>query len=48
MNFNVKVCDYCAIWIYEGEYEIRNGEIICFLCVREEEENDEEQKISVG
>ena len=46
MNFGVKVCDLCDTCIFAGEYEIRDNEIICVICIREEEEQWEENEIS--
>jgi hypothetical protein len=31
--------------VYTGEYEIRDNEIICVMCIREEEEQQEENEI---
>jgi formylmethanofuran dehydrogenase subunit E len=41
MGFNVKICDYCDTCFFTDEYEIRNGEIICVLCIDEEGEEEE-------
>jgi len=41
MSFNVKICDYCDTCFFTDEYEIRNGEIICVLCIDEEGEEEE-------
>ncbi len=46
MNYSVKVCDFCQTCVYTGEYEIRNDDIICIMCIREEEEQQEENEIS--
>ena len=45
MNYSVKVCDMCHTCVYTGEYEIRDDEIICIMCIREEEEQQEENEI---
>jgi hypothetical protein len=45
MNYSVKVCDMCQTCVYTGEYEIRDNEIICVMCIREEEEQQEENEI---
>ena len=45
MSFNVKICDYCDTCFFTNEYEIRNGEIICVLCMDEENDDEEESKL---
>ena len=43
---NLKICDLCNGCVYSNEYEIRNGEIICILCIEEEaEENEKKNEI---
>tara|TARA_R110001583_G_scaffold66962_1_gene191900 strand:+ start:60 stop:221 length:162 start_codon:yes stop_codon:yes gene_type:complete len=44
MSYNIKICDYCDTCFFTDEYEIRNGEIICVLCMDEENEEEEESK----
>jgi len=46
MNFGVKVCDLCDTCIFAGEYEIRDNQIICILCISEEEEQQQENEVS--
>jgi len=48
MNISVKICDFCDTCVYEGEYEIRNREVKCIMCIEEERENDEVSSRSVG
>ena len=36
MNISVKICDFCDTCVYEGEYEIRNREVKCIMCIEEE------------
>ena len=44
---NLKICDLCNGCIYNNECEVRNGEIICILCIEEEtEENAKQNEIS--
>ena len=40
MNISVKICNYCDTCVYEGEYEIRNKEIMCVMCIEEAAENE--------
>ncbi len=40
MNISVKICDFCDTCVYENEYEIRNGEVMCIICIEEAEENE--------
>jgi hypothetical protein len=40
MNISVKICDFCETCVYENEYEIRNGEVMCIMCIEESEENE--------
>jgi formylmethanofuran dehydrogenase subunit E len=42
MNYNVKYCDYCDTCVYEEEYEIREGQIVCGMCLREEDDKTKE------
>ena len=45
MSFNVKICDYCNTCFFTDDYEMRNGEIICVLCMDEENDDEEESKL---
>ena len=38
MNISVKICDFCDTCVYEGEYEIRNNEVVCVMCIEELED----------
>ena len=38
MNISVKICDFCETCVYKGEYEIRNNEVMCVMCIEEFEE----------
>ena len=40
MNISVKICDFCDTCVYEGEYEIRNNEVMCVMCIEEIEDNE--------
>jgi formylmethanofuran dehydrogenase subunit E len=40
MNYSIKVCDFCDTCVYEGEYVIREGEVVCFMCIRDEEDSE--------
>ena len=49
MNYSIKVCDTCQTCVYTGEYEIRNDEIVCVMCIQEEEEQkDEDSTVANG
>lgn len=46
LTYSIKVCDFCDTCIYEGEYEIRDGQVVCVMCIRDEE--DDTKEISDG
>ena len=41
MNLSIKICDLCDTCVYHGEYQIIEDEIICVMCIEEEEGEDE-------
>ena len=43
MNYSIKVCDICQTCVYTGEYEIINDDIICVMCIEEDEEKKENE-----
>jgi len=42
MNISMKICDMCDTCVYKGEYKIIEGDIICFMCEYEKQEETEE------
>ena len=48
MNISVKICDMCDTCVYTDEYEIINGDIICFMCTEENTEEELEDEIQSG
>ena len=49
MNISVKICDWCDTCVYENEYEIIDGDIMCIMCIDErEDKNSEVSSRSVG
>lgn len=51
MNLSIRVCDFCDTCVFAGEYEIINNEIVCIMCIDEQEERELEDEIpsrSVG
>ena len=43
MNISLKICDICDTCVYTSEYEIINGDVVCFLCIEEEEEKKDNE-----
>ena len=43
MNISIKICDLCDSCVYEGEYEIRDDDVICIMCIEEEEERQQDE-----
>ena len=41
MNISVKICDWCDTCVYENEYEIVDGDIMCVMCIEETDEKKE-------
>ena len=41
---SLKICDLCDTCVYDGEYKLIEGDIICFMCEEEAEEMDEKKE----
>jgi|TARA_A100001391_G_C4929350_1_gene241332 formylmethanofuran dehydrogenase subunit E len=46
MNISIKICDLCDTCVYSGEYEIVDEDVICVMCLEEEQEEGAEDEIS--
>ncbi len=46
MNISIKICDLCDTCVYGGEYEIIDEDVICVMCLEEEQEKETEDEIS--
>tara|TARA_B100000676_G_scaffold273554_1_gene292341 strand:+ start:511 stop:672 length:162 start_codon:yes stop_codon:yes gene_type:complete len=46
MNISIKICDLCDTCVYSGEYEIIDEDVICVMCLEEEQEKETEDEIS--
>ena len=44
MIISVKICDFCDTCVYNGEYKLINGDVVCIICEEEKEEEQEEQE----
>ena len=45
MNLSIKICDLCNSCAYADEYEIIEDEVVCIICIAEEQEEQDENEI---